>query len=312
MLSDQLKEKLEKEGYRFSGDHSACKICHWTKKSLLDEDTCYKETFYGVKAHQCCQMTPSLTCCNSCIFCWRTFNKETTSKEFKGDIDSPQKIISGCIEGQRNLLSGFGGNKKVNKKKLVEAQNPKYWAISLTGEPTFYPKISELVKKLKKRDCCTFLVTNGLKPDVLKKMEKPTQLYISLDAPIEELYQKIDRSLFKDSWKRLNKTLELLSKLKTRTVIRLTLMKNINMSNLQEYARLIEKANPSFVELKGYVWVGSSRSRLKKENMPFHEDILEFSKKLSDLTKIKLVDDKKESRVALLSNLNKKDRKLKF
>lgn len=312
MLSNKLKEKLENEGYRFAGKHSACKICLWTKRSLLDEDTCYKEKFYNIKAHQCCQMTPSMTCCNACIFCWRTLNKETTSTEFNLKEDSPQEIISGCIEGQRNLLSGFGGNEKVNKKKLLEAQNPKYWAISLTGEPTFYPKLSELIKELKKRDCCTFLVTNGLRPDVLKKIELPTQLYLSLDAPNEKLYKKIDNSLLKDAWKRLNKTLNLFPKLKTRRVIRLTLMKDINMSNLDEYAKLIKKANPDFIECKAYMFVGSSRTRLRKENMPLHEDILEFSKQLAELTGIKLVDDKKESRVALLSNISKKDRKLKF
>jgi len=314
MINQKIITKLEKEGYRFSGKnkHSACKICHWTKKSLLDEDTCYKETFYNIKAHQCCQMTPSLVCCNSCIFCWRTMNKETTSQKFNLKPDSPKEIINSCIENQRKLLSGFGGNEKINLKKFQEAQNPKYWAISLSGEPTFYPYISSLVEELKSRDCCTFLVTNGLMPEVLSKMELPTQLYLSLDAPTELLYKKIDRSLFKDSWKRLNKTLKLFSKIKTRTVIRLTLMKDINMNNLENYSKLIKIANPDFVECKAYMFVGSSRQRLKEENMPLHKDILEFSKQLSELTNIKLVDDKEESRVVLLSNLNKKERKLKF
>jgi len=312
MVTTKLKKILENQQYGLVGNHSACKICHWTKKSLIDEGTCYKETFYNIRAHQCCQMTPSLLCCNSCIFCWRNLLPGTTSKDFNLKADEPKEIIEGCIKQQRKLISGFGGNKKINKKKFQEAQNPKYWAISLAGEPTFYPKISELISELKKKNCCTFLVTNGLKPDVLKKIELPTQLYVSLDAPNEKLYKEIDRSLLKDAWKRLNKTLELLPSLSTRKVIRLTLVKGLNMSNLDEYAKLIKKSKPDFVECKAYMHVGSSRSRLKEENMPLHKDILEFSKKLSKLTNIKLVDEKKESRVALLSNLNAKKRKLKF
>ena len=312
LITEDIKKKLEHQQYGLVGDHSACKICHWTKKSLLDEGTCYKETFYGVKAHSCCQMTPSLICCNSCIFCWRNLIPGTTSKEFGLKPDEPEEIIQGCIEQQRILLSGFGGNKKTNKEKLKEAFNPKYWAISLAGEPTFYPKLSELISQLKKDNCCTFLVTNGQLPNVLEKIELPTQLYLSLDAPTEKLYKEIDKSLNKDSWQRLNKTLELFPSLSTRKVIRLTLIKNLNMNHIEEYAKLIKKANPDFIECKGYMFVGSSRSRLKKENMPYHEEIVEFSKKLAELTGIKLVDEKKESRVALLSNLPKNKRKLKF
>lgn len=312
VITKEVKETLENQQYGVVGNHSACKICHWTKKSLLDEGTCYKETFYGVKAHQCCQMTPSLLCCNSCIFCWRNLLPGTTSKDFNIKADESKEIIQGCIEQQRKLLSGFGGNKKVNRDKLKEAKNPKYWAISLAGEPTFYPKLSELILQLKKDNCCTFLVTNGQKPEVLEKLELPTQLYVSLDAPTEKLYKEIDRSLNKDSWQRLNKTLELLPSLNTRKVIRLTLIKDLNMNHLEEYAKLIKKANPDFIECKGYVWVGSSRGRLGKSNMPYHNEIIEFSKKLAELTGIKLIDEKKESRVALLSNLDEKKRKLKF
>ena len=40
--------------------HSAVKTCLWLRKSLRGEGNCYKGKFYGIRAHRCVQMTPSL------------------------------------------------------------------------------------------------------------------------------------------------------------------------------------------------------------------------------------------------------------
>ncbi len=101
-------------------------------------------------------------------------------------------------------------------------------------------------------------------------------------------------------------------KLKTRTVIRITLMKGINMKHEKDYAGLIKKASPMFVELKAYMFVGSSRKRLLKENMPYHEDVKEFAKKVAELSGYKIIDEKKESRVVLLAKEDYKDRIMRF
>jgi tRNA wybutosine-synthesizing protein 1 len=82
----------------------------------------------------------------------------------------------------------------------------------------------------------------------------------------------------------MNKTLELFPSLDTRTVIRLTVIKGWNDKNYRGYADLIEKANPTFIEVKAYEWVGESQKRLLKDAMPFMEDVRRFSKKISDLT----------------------------
>ncbi|MGZ7107363.1 MAG: 4-demethylwyosine synthase TYW1, partial [Methanobacterium sp.] len=46
-LTEENLHKLEKTGYRFVGNnrHAAAKVCHWTKKSILDEGECYKQKF---------------------------------------------------------------------------------------------------------------------------------------------------------------------------------------------------------------------------------------------------------------------------
>lgn len=306
MVSDKIKTILEKQGYRLVGNHSACKICEWTRKSLVDEDVCYKQKFYGIQSHQCCQMTPSVFCINRCIFCWRDTSL-TTKKSFGKKIDEPKEIIQGCIKAQRELLSGFGGNENTNIKKFKEAQNPKYFAISLTGEPTFYPKLNDLLSELKKQKKCSFLVTNGLFPKNLEKLDTlPIQLYISVDAPNKSLYEKIDRPLMKNSWGKFNQTLELLPSLNTRKVLRITLIKGLNMTDFIGYSKLIKKADSDFIEVKAYMWVGHSRLNLNLDNMPLHKDIIKFSKKISKATGLNIVDEKENSRVVLLTSGNKK------
>lgn len=300
-MKPEVKKLLENQQYRIIGDNAAVKICTWTKKSLRDEDFCYKEKFYGIKSHLCCQIAPSVNFCQqSCIFCWRPI-EHTEGIEMK-EYDGPKEIIKGCIEGQRKLLSGFGGNEKVNRKKLREAQNPKQFAISLAGEPTLYPKLNELIEELNKQGT-TFVVSNGLNPEVLKKI-KPTQLYVSLDAPNEEIYKKVCRPAVKGAWKKLMRTLSLLKKIK-RSCIRITLVKGLNMFYPEQYAALIKKAEPKFVEVKAYMFVGYSRQRLNIKNMPRHPEIKEFAKKISEKSGYKIVDEKKESRVVLLMKEDK-------
>ena len=131
-------ERLRKAGYRSVGRHSAVKICHWTKSVLRGGKNCYKG-WYGIRSHRCLQMTPSLQYCNlMCVFCWRhhTINR---LEAYAGDWDRPEKVLEGLIREQRQLLSGFKGNPKVDRRLFEEAMEPKHMAISLDGEPTLYP-----------------------------------------------------------------------------------------------------------------------------------------------------------------------------
>lgn len=312
MIPAGLRKLLEKQHYEFAGEHTAVKICEWAKKSLRDEGVCYKERFYNIKSHLCCQMTPTINfCSHACIFCWRPLEHNLGTK-FKVK-DNPEDIIDNCIKAQRKKISGFWGNEKVNKKKLEEAQNPRGFAISLSGEPTLYKNLPELIDELKKRKMTSFLVTNGTNPLMIKKLIKhqPTQLYITLPAPDEQTYKKTCRPLIKGQWKKILGSLSLLEKFK-RSVIRLTLVKNLNMIKPEEYAGIIQKANPLFVEVKAYMHVGYSKQRLEHQNMPRHEEIIDFAKKICDHANLKIIDEQPASRVVLLMKKDRKDRKLKF
>ncbi len=302
-LTDQAIEALEKKGYRFVGSkrHAAAKVCHWTKKSIMDDGVCYKEKFYGIKSHRCLQMSPSIAFCHhKCLFCWRDIS--ITSTTWDEEFDDPGEIIDECIKAQRKLLVGFFGNPNANSQKIAEAQDPTNAAISLAGEPLLYPSINQLLEEYKKRNFTTFLVSNGLSPDKLGSLDpEPTQLYLSLDAPNIETYKKLCDPQIKDGWAKLNHSLDLLSSFNCRTVIRMTSVAGYNMTHPEEYARIIENSDPDFVEIKAYMYVGSSRDRLKFENMPRSNDLKSFAQEIASLCGRKIVDESPESRVVLLA-----------
>jgi len=303
-----LIDALKRQKYHFVGKHSAVKRCRWLYETLINNRPCYKQKFYGIKTHECIQMTPAaFHCTQQCIFCWRAQNGDLRASwnELKlPNWDPPDEIFEGCIRAQRALLSGYKDNPKTNKQKLSEAFTPKQVAISLAGEPTLYQPLGELIRSFKRKGFTTFLVSNGTIPSALAKLsEEPTQLYISVCAPDEESFRKICRPQISEGWKKLNETLSILSNFKCPTAMRITSVRGLNMENASRYSKLIMKAEPTYVEAKAYMHVGFSRLRLGYENMPSHDEIRAFATRLSRETSYKIIDESIESRVVLLSRL---------
>ena len=79
------------------------------------------------------------------------------------------------------------------------------------------------------------------------------------------------------------------------------MVKGWNMTNHEGYAKLIKKAEPDFVEVKAYEWVGESQKRLPKEAMPFMEDIRNSAKGISKLTGYEIKGEYEPSGVVLLT-----------
>lgn len=303
MVSEELQKELTRQHYRLVGEHSAAKVCLWTRKAILGKGQCYKQKWYGIESHRCLQMTPFIGCDCRCQFCWRIIERTALPKNLK--FDEPEAIVDGCIAAQVKLLNGYPGHEGTDMAKWKEANQPTNAAISLLGEPTLYPRISELIEEFRKRKMTTFLVTNGQHPKVLEELTEPTQLYISVDAPDKETLKRLDRPGYPDFWERLNQSLEVMNGFgkRCRKVIRLTMINGHNMNGIKDakgYAKLIEKANPDFVEAKAYMSVGESRKRLPLSAMPLHTDIMKFAKQLSEESGFRIKDEFKPSRVVLL------------
>jgi tRNA wybutosine-synthesizing protein 1 len=79
------------------------------------------------------------------------------------------------------------------------------------------------------------------------------------------------------------------------------MVRDLNMKEPEKYSKLIEKALPNFVEVKSFMSVGFSRQRLPYSVMPLHEEIKEFSQKIADSIGYKFANEKKDSRVVLLT-----------
>ncbi len=101
-------------------------------------------------------------------------------------------------------------------------------------------------------------------------------------------------------WERLMESLDVFRENRSRKVIRITLVRGYNLENPEMFSPLIERAEPDFIEAKGYVHVGYSRRRLNRSDMPTLEEVLDFSKRLSLETGYAISDHSKDSKVALL------------
>ncbi|MCL5984301.1 MAG: 4-demethylwyosine synthase TYW1, partial [Candidatus Thermoplasmatota archaeon] len=284
-------------GYQAAGRHSAVKVCFWTAKSLTEGRGCYKSRFYGIESHRCLQMSPAADSCNlHCRFCWR--DQAWEYSDSPPDFDSPEDVLSRSLEAQRALLSGYGGDPRVDSDRFAAALEPRHVAVSLTGEPTLYPRLSEYLALCHAGGMTTFLVTNGTHPDALRALKTlPTQLYISVTAPNREIFERLTHPPTPDAWESLLESLSIVHDLPTRRVLRHTVVKGWNLGWEEQYARLDSLAEPDFIEIKAYAFMGRSRHRLTRDNVPSMEEIRRFSQELSRRLGYRVEDESEEGNV---------------
>eukprot|EP00124_Ichthyophonus_hoferi_P003264 Ihof_evm2s274 gene=Ihof_evmTU2s274 len=279
-ITPVLRKALTKQGYKLIGSHSGVKLCRWTKSMMRGRGGCYKHTFYGIASHQCMETTPNLACANKCVFCWRhQTNPVGTSWTWKMD-DAPM-ILEGAIENHKEMIKNAKGIMGVIPSRYEEALTPRHCALSLVGEPIMYPAINEYISLLHKNNISSFLVTNAQFPDAIEALVPVTQLYVSVDAATPEALKKIDRPLFRDYWERLLMSLDALGRKGQRTVYRMTLVSGWNTDDLDNYATLIQRARPHFIEIKGVTFCGVTKAtKLTMKNVPWHEEVVGFVQSL--------------------------------
>ncbi|QIW99041.1 hypothetical protein AMS68_004559 [Peltaster fructicola] len=272
---------LTKQGYSIVGSHSGVKICRWTKSALRGRGSCYKYSFYGIASHRCMEATPSLSCSNKCVFCWR-HGTNPVGTTWRWQVDQPDLIFDGIKKEHYRKIKMLRGVPGVRAERFEEGMRIRHCALSLVGEPIFYPFINELLAMLHKEHISSFLVCNAQHPDQLATLGPVTQLYVSIDASNKESLRRIDRPLHRDYWERFIRCMDILrAKRNThRTVFRLTLVKGFNIEEEAEgYADLVERALPSFIEVKGVTYCGTSTAAgagLTMQNVPFYEEVTAF------------------------------------
>ncbi len=307
----ELTRKMADQGYHFIGRHSATKICSYTASSLKKSTrgrTCYKHRFYGIRSWRCIQATTAVGCNLACSFCWRIIPEEEGFKwnEINAieEWDDPAEIVDGLVREHRRIVSGYRGGGDADVDRWNEAQEPAHVALSLTGEPMFYPRLGELIEEFHKRKISTFLVTNGTMVQALKRLNTlPTQLYVSVQAPNSEVYGRVARAKTLNAWDSFNEFLSVFSGLATRRVFRLTLMRGVNMVDAHGYAKLIMKGRPHYVEVKGFAYVGGARNDkrgLSHLNIPEMDEVQAFAQEIADKSGYIVVDYHKSSKVVLL------------
>ncbi|KUG19091.1 MAG: 4-demethylwyosine synthase TYW1 [Methanomicrobiaceae archaeon] len=293
-MHSEACEALKRQGYQFFTPTSsaALKPCMWNKRALRGGEMCYKHRFYGIESHRCIQMTPTLRCNQRCLFCWRSFEHEVTEEE-----ECPPEVILASVKRlQKKALSGYKVSSYVEPERFSEALDPNMVAISLSGEPTCYSALPELIDRFRDGGYTTFLVSNGTRPDVLARC-RPTQVYISLDAPDRETYLRICRPR-RDYWERIGESLALLGS--RRSAIRITLVEGENDFAPDRYAAMIQDSGASFVEVKGYMHLGYSRYRLERDQMPLHDRVRAFADLIAEHCDYAIRDESPVSRVVCL------------
>lgn len=239
-----------------------------------------------------------------------------------------EKEISCCIDSRDEIVKLFNLALTTPDEIMQvhgEAMNPNHAAISLDGEPLLYPKIGGLVEEFRNHNMTSFIVTNGTLPERLESLNSlPSQLYITLPAPNERVYKKVCRPMIKNGWSKISDTLDLVESLSCRSLVRLTAVKNLNISEnyIKDYIKLIEKANPNFFEIKGFTLQAKAlmiNERLKSDKalqyyFPEYEYLKELALKFEENGNFPLIYTNKASRDFLFAvNWDKKkDPKIKI
>ncbi|MFX0186550.1 MAG: radical SAM protein [Candidatus Hodarchaeota archaeon] len=231
----------------------------------------------------------------------------STFKKFKLDKD-----IERCIHSKdeiQNLVHRELTTPDEIMQAHGEAMNPNHAAISLDGEPMLYPRISDLVEEFKSRKMTIFIVTNGTLPEKIKSLNPlPSQLYITLPASNEKNYKQICRPMIKNGWSKIQESLDIIESLSCRTLVRLTAVKDLNVNfdeNLiNDYIKIIEKANPNFFEIKGFTLQAKAlliKDRLKSKKpvnyfFPDYEFLEKIAFKFEELGNFPLIYKNEPSR----------------
>src|SRR6201747_1291876 len=95
-------------------------LCRWTKSALRGRGSCYKFSFYGIKSHLCMETTPSLSCSNKGVFCWR-HGTNRVSTTWNWTVDPPDFLLAGVMAGHYQKIKMMKGVPGIRAERFAEA-----------------------------------------------------------------------------------------------------------------------------------------------------------------------------------------------
>ncbi|MBS1194495.1 MAG: Wyosine base formation [Methanomicrobia archaeon] len=167
--------------------------------------------------------------------------------------------------------------------------------------------ILDRLAALQKRALSGYKPVAGVTPERFREaldprhVASPFQLYVSLSAPDEETYCRLCRPKEEGSWERLQESLHLLGT--RRSAIRITLVQGWNDHSPERYGALLQGSGARFVEVKGYMYLGYSRTRLQREHMPEHGHVRAFAETLQEHADYRIRDENRASRVVCMERV---------
>ncbi len=193
--SSPTYKALTKQGYAIVRTHSGVKICRWTKSALRGRGSCYKFSFYGINSHQCMETTAVAVVLEQVRLLLAPRNQPGRHDVAVGRRPSGPDIRWRQGEPTTRRSRRCAASPGVRAERYAEAMRIRHCALSLVGEPIFYPHINEFLALLHGERISSFLVCNAQHPDQLAALKHVTQLYVSIDASNKDSLRKIDRPL---------------------------------------------------------------------------------------------------------------------
>ena len=277
LLSPELACQLTDQGYRLVGTHSAVRLSRWTKTHLRGRGACFKRTFYGTNSYETLETSPALSCSSNCVHCWKHPGCPT-APQWTWAADDAKLIVDNAIIQHLSMVNTMRDVQGVRPERLQQAQTVRHCDLSLVGEPLMYPHINSYIQHLHYRGVSTWMYHTGMHPKELERLTTTTQLVLSVCGPTRQLMKDLVQSVYEDFWERFQASLEIMARKSHRTSLRLIIIKMWTDGHFEEYANMIVRCKPDFIEVKGVIFCGRTLSL--DTNVPSHEDIINFCRRL--------------------------------
>jgi wyosine [tRNA(Phe)-imidazoG37] synthetase (radical SAM superfamily) len=180
-------------------------------------------------------LSPNEKSCNfDCVYC------ELAKSPKKDTIKNPPSV--------ENIINDI-------RQSLKKHSNIEVLTITANGEPTLYPYLKDLIKKIKEEFKHKLLIlsnsSNIYKKEIQEILNSFDIVKLSLDSVLGKSFVKIDRPIHRDLKQITDGIIEFSKQYKNELVIEILVVKNINDTeeDFKELNKILNKINPTRVDI---------------------------------------------------------------